>query len=188
METNEAASRPGKPALLSCSQCPVLQFWAAAKPGTARHPLPPVPAEPALAPPAQGMGCERSLGIAALVRELGKRLSLGKGGPGGLLSLSTAPWQEGTARWGQALLWTDGRVRGHRFEVQQGRCRLGTKRNFFGERVIRHWNGLPREVGEALSLEVFEQRLHKALSTMVCRCGGGSQAGFSDLQGPFQPQ
>lgn len=83
METNEAASRPGKPALLSCSQCPVLQFWAAAKPGTARHPLPPVPAEPALAPPAQGVGCERSLGIAALVRELGKRLSLGERRPRG---------------------------------------------------------------------------------------------------------
>lgn len=37
----------------------------------------------------------------------------------------------------------------------------------FIEKVIRYWIGLPREVGESLSLEVFEERLDMALSSMV---------------------
>jgi len=34
-------------------------------------------------------------------------------------------------------------------------------------RVVRHWNRLPREVEDALSLEVFKARLDGAFSNLV---------------------
>jgi len=33
--------------------------------------------------------------------------------------------------------------------------------------MVKHWNGLPREVVEAPSLETFKTRLDRALSTLI---------------------
>ena len=51
--------------------------------------------------------------------------------------------------------------------MKEGRFRLGVRGKLFAVRVVRCWNGLPREVVDALSLEVFKARLDGALGSLV---------------------
>ncbi|KFV18878.1 hypothetical protein N340_06012, partial [Tauraco erythrolophus] len=53
------------------------------------------------------------------------------------------------------------------FKLKKCRFRLDKRKEFFTQRVVRHWNRLTREVVDAPSLEVFKARLDEALGSLV---------------------
>ncbi|KFW03127.1 hypothetical protein N326_03131, partial [Eurypyga helias] len=53
------------------------------------------------------------------------------------------------------------------FKLKKGRFILDIRKKFFTERVVKHWNRLPREAVDAPSLEVFKARLDEALSNLL---------------------
>ena len=79
--------------------------------------------------------------------------------------LKGAHKQEG--EWLFTMVGSD-RTRGSDFKLRQGRFRLNTRRKFSTQRVVTHWNRLPKEVVDAPSLEAFKARLDVALGSLVC--------------------
>ena len=59
------------------------------------------------------------------------------------------------------------RTRGNGFKLRQGRFRLDIRRRFLTQRVVTHWNRLPKEAVDAPSLEAFKARLDVALGSLV---------------------
>ena len=57
------------------------------------------------------------------------------------------------------------KIRG--FKLKEERFRLDIRKLFFTIRAAGHWNRLPREMVDALSLETFKVRLDGTLSTLI---------------------
>ena len=78
--------------------------------------------------------------------------------------LKRAYKQEGSQLFERA---DNSRTGGNGLKLKEGRLRLDVRGKLLTERVVRCLSGLPRELADALSLEVFKTRLDGALGSLV---------------------
>ena len=53
------------------------------------------------------------------------------------------------------------------FKLKEGKIRLDVRKKFFTQRLLRHWNRLPREVIDVPSVGAFKARLDGALHSLI---------------------
>ena len=78
-------------------------------------------------------------------------------------------WKGAYQREGERLLTRvdSDRIRGNGFKLGQGKFGLYIRRTFFTQRVVTHWNRLPKETVDAPFLEAFRTRLDVTLGSLV---------------------
>lgn len=91
--------------------------------------------------------------------------------------------------WKFVIFWRkSGRVRRNDLMMCRGRFRLYIRKNFFTDRVTKHWNRLPGEAIESPSLEVFRKLVMWHLETWFSsEYGTVCLVVRLDLRGLLQP-